>query len=595
MEERSDAGDKVPTAAVPFYALFRYATALDWALISVALLASAVCGYCQVHLMIVWDDAQGISNEEQSVPKKEMNKANDENFMMYFWLGIVAGGSAWVYTTLFKITGYRQGAYWRKSYLEAVMRQDIAWFDKTSPGELPTKIAEKTREVEEGVSSKLGEGVMFFSQFVGGVAVAFYFSWDVALVALATSPPCTWGLYYLTVVTSEAAIKLAAAYSKAGGIASETIYNMRTVAALQCEGDKVSEYVEHLEQAKEAGESRARKIGVANGLLFSTGNLQTGLTLLYVAIKTAKQIRESDDYVVDSGGFIAMFVVQMGAQALGAMGPTIKAIAAARTAASEILETINRTPVIDINTKGHEPKSVSGHIEFQSVKFTYPSRLENPIYHNLNLTVEAGTTVALVGSSGSGKSTAVQLVERFYDPDGGRVLLDGVDLKDLSVTWLRQQIGLVGQEPVLFSGTILENIALGKKGATREEVIEAAKMANAHGFIEEFEKGYDTDVGGGGGKLSGGQKQRVAIARAIIKNPAILLLDEATSALDNESERVVQAALDELISRKDQRRTTLVIAHRLTTIRNADKIVVLEKGELVEQGTHAELMALGGK
>jgi ATP-binding cassette subfamily B (MDR/TAP) protein 1 len=235
-------------------------------------------------------------------------------------------------------------------------------------------------------------------------------------------------------------------------------------------------------------------------------------------------------------------------------------------------------------------------IRFDGVAFAYPSRQETPIYDNLNLTVEAGTTVALVGTSGSGKSTVVQLIERFYDPDQGRVLLDGTPLQDLNLTWLRSKIGLVSQEPVLFSGTVAENIALGKAGATKEEIIEAAKMANAHNFItQDFDKGYDTDVGEGGGKLSGGQKQRVAIARAMIKNPAILLLDEATSALDNESERVVQAALDELMARKDQRRTTVVIAHRLTTIRNADKIVVMEKGTVKEEGTHDELMALGGK
>lgn len=202
--------------------------------------------------------------------------------------------------------------------------------------------------------------------------------------------------------------------------------------------------------------------------------------------------------------------------------------------------------------------------------------------------------MALVGGSGSGKSTAVQLVERFYDPDRGSVLLDGTDLKDLDVKWLRQQIGLVSQEPILFSGTIADNIRLGKPGSsTFEEVQDAAKKANAHDFIMKFPKGYDTDVGTGGGKLSGGQKQRVAIARAIIKDPAILLLDEATSALDNESERVVQKALDDLLVA--HKRTTLVIAHRLTTIQNADKIVVLQRGDVVESGTHAELMAKGGE
>ena len=208
-----------------------------------------------------------------------------------------------------------------------------------------------------------------------------------------------------------------------------------------------------------------------------------------------------------------------------------------------------------------------------------------------NLEIAAGTTVALVGASGSGKSTAIQLVERFYDPDSGSVTLDGVDLKKLNVRWLRQQIGLVGQEPVLFAGTISENIAYGKPGASKDEVVAAAKMSNAFGFIQELPAKFDTDVGEKGGQLSGGQKQRIAIARAIIKNPSVLLLDEATSALDTESERIVQAALDNL--RVTQRRTTIVIAHRLSTIRNADKIAVVDKGKIVEEGTHDELLDKG--
>jgi ATP-binding cassette subfamily B (MDR/TAP) protein 1 len=212
-------------------------------------------------------------------------------------------------------------------------------------------------------------------------------------------------------------------------------------------------------------------------------------------------------------------------------------------------------------------------------------------HQGYSLVVEAGQTVALCGASGSGKSTAIQLVERFYDPDQGSVTLDGVDLRKLNVRWLRQQIGLVSQEPVLFSGTIAENIAYGKPGATRADVEAAAKMANAHDFIMEFPSGYDTDVGEKGGQLSGGQKQRVAIARAMVKNPAVLLLDEATSALDTKSERVVQAALDDLLTK--HKRTTIVIAHRLSTIRDADKICVVDEGRVVEEGTHDELMAIG--
>jgi len=194
------------------------------------------------------------------------------------------------------------------------------------------------------------------------------------------------------------------------------------------------------------------------------------------------------------------------------------------------------------------------------------------------------------GASGSGKSTAIALIERFYDPQSGSVLLDGVDIKTLNVRWLRSQLGLVAQEPVLFMGTVAENIAYGKEGATKEEIEEAAKMANAHTFItESLGDGYNTDVGMRGGKLSGGQKQRVAIARAIVRKPSVLLLDEATSALDNESERIVQAALDEIMAK--QKRTTVMIAHRLSTIRNADSIAVIHEGAVVERGTHEELLA----
>ncbi|KAJ4747981.1 ABC transporter family protein [Rhynchospora pubera] len=232
-------------------------------------------------------------------------------------------------------------------------------------------------------------------------------------------------------------------------------------------------------------------------------------------------------------------------------------------------------------------QNVSGEVEFKSIEFAYPSRLENPIFVNFNLRVPAGRTVALVGSSGSGKSTVIALLERFYDPLGGEILLDGVNIKGLRLKWLRSQIGLVSQEPALFATTIKENILFGKEDATMEEVIAAAKASNAHNFISQLPYGYDTQVGERGVQMSGGQKQRIAIARAILKSPKILLLDEATSALDTESERVVQEALD-LAS---VGRTTIVVAHRLSTIRNADLIAVMQTGEVKELGSHDELIS----
>jgi len=236
---------------------------------------------------------------------------------------------------------------------------------------------------------------------------------------------------------------------------------------------------------------------------------------------------------------------------------------------------------------------VRGAIAVERVVFAYPASPDAQICRGLTLAIAAGQTCALCGPSGAGKSTVIELLERFYDPQSGSILLDGADIRTLNVRWLRAQFGYVGQEPVLFSGTVGENIGYGKEGATHAEIEEAATTAHAHEFIvSSLTERYETQVGQGGGRLSGGQKQRVAIARALIKKPAVLLLDEATSALDQASEKVVQAALDEITAR--QRRTTVVIAHRLSTIRHSDVIAVVSAGAVVEQGTHEQLTALRG-
>ena len=256
---------------------------------------------------------------------------------------------------------------------------------------------------------------------------------------------------------------------------------------------------------------------------------------------------------------------------------------------------LDRVPAIDnLSTAGSELPSVNGAIEVKDVVFAYPTALEHQVCKGYSLSVPAGETLALCGPSGSGKSTIILLLERFYDPQSGTITLDGTDITTLNVRWLRSQIGYVGQEPVLFQGTVAQNIGYGKQGtATQAEIEEAATMSNAHGFITDtLSEGYKTDVGLKGGKLSGGQKQRVAIARAMIRQPKILLLDEATSALDNESERIVQAALDEIMTK--HKRTTIVIAHRLSTIRNANKIAVVNEGAIAESGTHDELLAKQG-
>ena len=272
--------------------------------------------------------------------------------------------------------------------------------------------------------------------------------------------------------------------------------------------------------------------------------------------------------------------------------------AQSRKAIKEAVDVIKREPKINTEDEsGLKPDAVAGHIIFSSITFSYPTRPDTRVCANLSLELKPGTTLALAGPSGCGKSTVVQLMQRFYDPTEGRILLDGHDLRDLNVKWLRQNIAIVSQEPKLFSGTIAENIGLGASSAgreaTREEIEAAARQANAHDFIVDFKDGYDTDVGFGGSQLSGGQKQRIAIARALVKKPKILLLDEATSALDNKSEQVVQEALDRLLE-SGENRTTIVIAHRLSTIRTADIICYVHQGEVIERGSHSELMGMDG-
>ncbi|XP_068013048.1 ATP-dependent translocase ABCB1 isoform X4 [Melanerpes formicivorus] len=279
--------------------------------------------------------------------------------------------------------------------------------------------------------------------------------------------------------------------------------------------------------------------------------------------------------------------------ALGQSSSFAPDYAKAKISAAHLFLLFERVPSIDSYSEdGEQPGSFEGNITIKDVRFNYPNRPDVKILQGLNLKVEKGQTLALVGSSGCGKSTVVQLLERFYDPLEGEVLFDGKNAKSLNIQWLRAQLGIVSQEPILFDCTIAENIAYGdnSRQVSHEEVVHAAKEANIHSFIESLPNKYSTRVGDKGTQLSGGQKQRIAIARALVRRPRVLLLDEATSALDTESEKIVQEALD----KAREGRTCIVIAHRLSTIQNADKIAVIDSGRVVEQGTHQQLLAHKG-
>jgi ABC-type multidrug transport system fused ATPase/permease subunit len=287
---------------------------------------------------------------------------------------------------------------------------------------------------------------------------------------------------------------------------------------------------------------------------------------------------------------VVFFSIMMGTMGLSTVATFSTDISKAQGAATQIFALLDREPLIDASEEVGIKQPINGKLSFQDIRFSYPTRPDTPVLRNFNLDIYPGQTVALVGPSGSGKSTIVQLLERYYDPLEGSLLVDDVPLREINLPYYRKNVGLVSQEPTLFSGTIKENILFGNPEATMEQVEEAAKQANAYEFIMNQPDGFDTKVGEKGTQLSGGQKQRLAIARAILKNPRILLLDEATSALDTESESLVQDALDKLM----KGRTTIIVAHRLSTIRNADVIVVMKKGKVVEIGNHYELFELNG-
>ncbi|XP_055468722.1 phosphatidylcholine translocator ABCB4 isoform X2 [Psammomys obesus] len=348
---------------------------------------------------------------------------------------------------------------------------------------------------------------------------------------------------------------------------------------------RLTEYQKHLENAKKIGIKKAISANISMGIAFLLIYASYALAFWY-----GSTLVISKEYTIGNA-MTVFFSILIGAFSVGQAAPCIDAFANARGAAYVIFDIIDNNPKIDsFSERGHKPDSIKGNLEFSDVHFSYPSRPNIKILKGLNLKVQSGQTVALVGNSGCGKSTTVQLLQRLYDPTEGTISIDGQDIRNLNVRYLREIIGVVSQEPVLFATTIAENIRYGRGNVTMDEIEKAVKEANAYEFIMKLPQKFDTLVGERGAQLSGGQKQRIAIARALVRNPKILLLDEATSALDTESEAEVQAALD----KAREGRTTIVIAHRLSTVRNADVIAGFEDGVIVEQGSHSELMKKEG-
>lgn len=483
-------------------------------------------------------------------------------------------------------TSETQAKWLREAYAAAIIRQEIGWHDQAKEGSLVTRLALDTQLVQDGTGEHVGEMFHAISAFIAGLIIAFIFSWKMAFVMVSILPLLIVIGAYMGIIIKRNTQQTQSALAHAGKISEQAFYGIRTVFAFHLQERFTKLFNNRLKEAERLDRIKGLIFGIGIGAFFFILYEIFALSFWYGSrLVRSGQIDGSDVLVV----FFAMLI---GVMSLITLPTSIQNITGGMGAAYSIYKVIDRVPDIDsFSDEGHKADTCSGDIVLKDVVFKYPTRPDVTVLKNVSLNIKPGSNVAFVGASGSGKSTIISLLQRWYDIESGSITLDGVEIRDWCVSNLRNHIGLVGQEPVLFNMSIRDNILMGSKDLVSEErLIEVCKMANCHSFIESLPQSYDTNVGEHGGMLSGGQKQRIAIARALLKDPEILLLDEATSALDTASERIVQKALDNA----SKNRTTITVAHRLSTIKNCDIIYVVGEGNIIEFGSHEELVAREG-
>ncbi|KAL6466005.1 hypothetical protein MHYP_G00261380 [Metynnis hypsauchen] len=498
-------------------------------------------------------------------------------------LALVSSLAIGVRGGVFSLTFARLNIRLRDLLFRSLMHQEIGFFDANHTGDITSRLTSDTTEVSNLISQNVNLFLRSFVKGVGFLIFMFSMSWKLSLVTLMGFPYIAvvsklYGQYYKK-LTKEVQTSLA----HANKLAEETISAMRTVRSFANEEQESDSYYERLLEVFRLNKKQA--------LAYACFMWCTCISEL--ALQVAMLFYGGHLVITDqiSGGTLISFIVyvlELG-ECLESIGTVYTGLMQGVGAAEKVFEYIDRKPKHGLD--GLEaPDSFSGLVEFKSVTFAYPTRPETAILKDVSFSIRPGEVTALVGPSGSGKSSCACLLENFYSPQCGQVLLDGRPVQTYQHGYLHSKVAMVGQEPVLFARSVLNNISYGLSDTPIDTVIAAATKANAHDFISSLPKGYDTGVGEKGTQLSGGQKQRVAIARALIRNPCVLVLDEATSALDAESEHVVQQALNNVM----ENHTVLVIAHRLSTVERAHSIIVLDRGSVVEQGQHAELMARGG-
>lgn len=620
-----------------YFALYKAADRTDVALLVIGIIAAIGSGVPLPLIGILFgqliDGFNSASCGSSSVPtdKNAFLSSVDDKVGKIAIIAAVNFFLIWTYTTCWSNLGERLVRKMRQRYLAAVLRQDMAFFDTLKPGEVGTRLSADLLTIQNGTSEKMGILISSLSYFVTSYIVAFIKLPRLAGQLVSLLP--AFGIVSIvgSRFVANAQKNTSTHLSHAASLAAEALNNLPVVQAFGAQKRLSNIYQSHLERARRQGTLKALAAACVLGALFFVGYSANALAFF----SGSNLIASSGNPGTVGSVYTVIFLLLDASFIVGQIAPYLQTFSAASGAGQALRETIDKVSPIDATNASHgimpQPGDVADiAVELKDVEFSYPARPDEKALHGLSISVPAGHRVALVGLSGSGKSTVAALLQRFYDPTSGRVLLNGTDVREYNVRWLRSQIGVVGQEPVLFDCSIMQSIAHGlvgspahshlhetvlafsqvgqeKTGTELEHVlttseqleqldeikalcVRAAKLAGAHNFIERLPQGYDSQVGEAGGKLSGGQKQRISIARAIVKQPKLLILDEATAALDSHSEHAVAKALDSI----SEGVTTVAIAHRLATIRNYDQIVVMGAGKVLEQGTHKQLLALRG-
>ena len=509
-------------------------------------------------------------------------EAVNQYAMWMIGIFVLVGFSTFLRSYLFTVAGERIVTRLQSQLFEQLMRQEIGFFDQRRTGELLNRLTSDATVLQKAVTVNVSMGLRFALSALGAIGILIWTSWKLALLMLAVVPVIAIGAGWYGRILRGISRNVQDAFATANSVAEESIGGIRTVRSFARESHEHQRYQSSIEDAFQLAKKRAWVGAWFSGLISFAGYGAIVAVLWYGGRLLASG---EMDFGELTSFMLYTFTV---AFSLGALSGLYEDFAKAIGASDRVFELMERQPELGDGQKDlNEPQ---GEIQFDNVTFAYPTRPETNVLREVSFKVEPNQVVALVGPSGGGKSTVAALMSRFYDPQEGVVMLDGVPLTEFKMDWLREQVAVVRQEPILFATSIYDNIRYGRPSASHDEIIEAAKAANAHEFISAFPEQYETLVGERGVRLSGGQKQRIAIARAILKDPVFLILDEATSALDVESEHLVQEALERLMAN----RSSLVIAHRLSTIQHADRVVVISEGQLVEAGTHDELLAEQG-